>query len=282
MSESSSALACLECGKPIVDGQRWVHFPQCAAVMKLVRYGRSNVGEGTVYDPDGLTVEPDRFNRYRRQARIVGRFPSRAVRKEAHRRDGERCQFLDCTERGPMWIDWRADDPDQQRPVRADDLRTLCVDHHRAESLRRFGEGGHVARTRAAIWARIVSGDPLVLRDDESLWANRQNLRLLSNWPLASEQTGRDLKDWAEGFLQVSSEARLAVRGAEAELDDPTAGLDAAMDRLALPPRRRGHLVQAIRAMLLKSQADEATFEEMKRAVGRSRRGEAPDTHESP
>jgi hypothetical protein len=41
-----------------------------------------------------------------------------------------------------MWIDWRADDPDQKRPVRAEDLRTLCVDHRWAEPLRRFGEGG--------------------------------------------------------------------------------------------------------------------------------------------
>ncbi len=269
MSERSSALACLECGKPIPDGDRWLCPPQCTAVMTLVRYGRSHreVGPDPV-DPDGLDVEPDLLDRYRRRARIVGRFPSFRVRIAVHHRDRGRCQYPGCTERGATRTDWRADDPSLKR-VQAEDLRTLCVDHHRRESLRRFvGEGGQVARTGPAMWARIVSAKPLVLRDDESLWKDRKNLQLLSDWPLASEQTRRDLDDWIEALAEASTEANGVVG------DHPLgqlALLNAALDKLELPQRSKDHLVRAVHAVLLKWQADEATREAVRQELAPGR-----------
>jgi hypothetical protein len=101
MSESSGALACLECGQPIPDGQRWVHFPQCAAVMTLVRSGRSYLEKDPdPDDPDVLNADPDLLNRYRVQAGIVGLFPSFPVRRAVRRRDRGYCQYPGCTERG--------------------------------------------------------------------------------------------------------------------------------------------------------------------------------------
>ena len=261
MSESSGALPCLECGQPIPDGERWVHSPRCAAVMALVRYGRKHLEKDPdPYDPDVLDadVDPDRLNKYREQAGIVGLFPSLPVRRAVLRRDRGYCQYPGCTESEAMRIDWKSDDPNLNR-VQAKDLRTLCIVDHRKESLRRFvGERGEVARTGPAMWSRIVAAEPLVLRDDESLWRDPKNLALLRHWPLASEQTRRDLDDWVAAFAVVSSEA-----GGGAG-DHPLGQLDlvgAAFDRLHVPQRNKDNLVRAIHAVLLSWQADEATNE---------------------
>jgi hypothetical protein len=143
--------------------------------------------------------------------------------------------------------------------VRTADLRTFGDVHHRAESLQRFvGEGGQIARTGPAMWARIVSAEPLVLWDNEELWKEPKNRAFLSHWPLASEQTRRDWDDWVEALGVVSMEVGRAAG------DHPLGQLDllnAAFDKLQVPQRSRDNLVRAIHAVLLRWQADEATRE---------------------
>lgn len=271
MSESSNALACLECGLPIPHGERWVHSPQCAAVMALVRYGRLHREKDLdPDDPDVLDMDadPDRLNKYREQAGIVGLFPSLAVRRAVLHRDRGHCQYPGCTEPGAVRIDWKEEDP-SLRSVRARDLRTLCDVHHRGESLQRFvGEGGQVARTGPAMWARIVSAEPLVLRDDESLWKDPKNRAALSHWPLAPEQTRRDLDDWVAALAEASPDIDGAVDDAAQDW------LTAAFEKLGLPLRRRERLVRAIHAAMLKAQADEATLEALRQELAPWRDGQ--------
>ena len=265
MNETSGTLACLECGEPILDGSRWLCSARCAAVMTLVRYGRSNVEEGAhPIDPDGLSVDQDLLNRYRRKAGIIGRFPSLLVRQAVRGRDGGRCQDSGCAEREVTRTDWCSDDPVLTRPVRVSDLRTLCVGHHREVSLHRFvGKTGHVARTGPAIWARIVSLEPLAPRDNAALWSDRSDLRILTNWPV-TPQTRRDLHDWVEALGQLTSDAGSAPRVASRGPDDTEERLNAALDRLALPTRRRARLVRTVHALLLKWQVDEAPSDAMR------------------
>jgi hypothetical protein len=87
MSTISSRLVCLECGQPIPDGQRWLCSGRCRAVMRLVRYGRSHPEQGP--DP----ADPDLLNRQRRQAGIVGRFPTYETLVKARHHDHGQCQY---------------------------------------------------------------------------------------------------------------------------------------------------------------------------------------------
>ena len=264
MKDMQGSLACLECGEPIHDATRWLCSDRCAAVMSLVRYGRSDsTQDPKSADPDGLYVDQDILNRYRRKAGIIGHFPSVAVRQAVRGRDRGRCQHPGCTERGVTRTDWRSDDPVLTRPVRAGDLRTLCAHHHRDVSVRRFvGQRRYIARTGPAIWARIVSAEPLVLRDDPALWAEPSDRRLLTNWPV-TPQARRDLRDWLEALKQVPSTSAAVAPGGGEGLDDLEVRLNAALESLHLPIRRRERLVRTARALLLMWQADEGTREAM-------------------
>jgi predicted nucleic acid-binding Zn ribbon protein len=250
MSQSmEGALACLECGEPIPGSRRWVCSARCAAVLALVRNGRRKEAEGWYLDPELL-------RRYRRRAGkpgIVGRFPTISQRQRVTERDHHHCQFPGCETGDAHEIDWRADDPDLNS-LRADALRTLCSPHHRRESVRRFvAAGGQVAHTAPAIWARIEAANPLVPRDNQRLWDDPQNLRFLSQWPLASEESRRDLEDWVEA-LRDRPEGSHPVKDGDAR--DPDLDLlvqmNAAIDGLELPLRRQRRLVRAITAFLLR------------------------------
>jgi hypothetical protein len=227
MSETDGALACIECGEPIPGSATWVCTPRCNAVMALVRYGRTQFAAGS------YPVE-DRLNRHRREAEVIGRFPTWSVRNETVRRDKGHCQVAGCLEREVDMVDWRDDDPVLTRRVRAGDVRAVCPDHQRSESLRRFiGAQGRSARTAPAIWARIQTTEPLVARDCAALWNDPAYRGLLNNWPLASAETRADLDAW------------LAAIG---RLDGTVNASDAAIDQLEFTQRRRERLDRAIKA----------------------------------
>ena len=249
------ALACLECGELIPGSRRWVCSARCAAVLALVRNGRRKEAEGWYLDPELL-------RRYRRRAGkpgIVGRFPTITQRQRVRERDDHRCQFTGCEAGDAHEIDWRADDPDLNS-LPADALRTLCATHHRRESLRRFvAPGGQVAHTAPAIWARIEAADPIVRRDDQRLWDDPQNLRFLSQWPLASEESRRDFEDWVEALRDRPEGSHPVKHGDARDPDlDLLGQINAAIDRLELPLRRQRRLVRAIHAVVLRVHVDEA------------------------
>lgn len=231
----TSPVACLECGQPVVDGGGWLCSPRCAAVMALVRHGRS---------PRDLP-DPDQLNRLRRAGGIVGHFPTEQVQASVRSRDRHRCRYAGCGAAGER-LDWVTDDPDLRRRVRSGDLRTLCDQHHFEESRRRFvGPHGEICHTAPVTWARIEASEPLVLRDNPDLWADERALRLLRSWPLADRRTRRDVA------LFISAVARTP--------SDASDRLNAALDALNLPSRRRERLVRAIAAVLQAIQADEGT-----------------------
>ena len=117
------------------------------------------------------------------------------------------------------------------------------------------------------MWARIVAAEPLVLRDDESLWKNPKNLALLRHWPLSSEQSRGDLDDWVAALEKASPD----IGGAGGDpLQD---WLNVALEKLELPLRRRERLVRAIHAAMLKAQADEATLEALRQELAPGRDG---------
>jgi hypothetical protein len=264
MTEDDGALTCLECGQPITDGVGLVCLPRCAAVIRLVRYGRTH-GDRSL-DAD----DADRLNRLRREAEVLGHFPSSDAITGARQRDRRHCQFQGCSEREVEFIDWRSADPDLSRVVRADDLRTLCAVHQHDEAVRRFiGPLGQTARTAPAVWARMTAVQPLVLRDNEALWKSPRTFALLTNWPLDSSQTRRDFDAWISALLAAGSASRAEDAGSEVEPDGIEAWMNRALDSLALPVRRRDRVIRALDAWLLRLQADEATMEAARRMVNR-------------
>jgi predicted nucleic acid-binding Zn ribbon protein len=266
MNEKKHALACIECGEPIPGSASWVCSPRCSAVMNLVQYGRTS-RDGSLVWPD-----KDRLKRLGAQAGVIGHFPTWNAWVDLKDRDKERCQYEKCHAHPAEMIDWRDDDPVLTRPVRSEELRTICTSHQRAEALRRFvGVPGQVARTAPAIWARIEATEPLVLRDDVKLWTNSESWSLLHNWPLASETTRRDLHDWVEALGQVPPKSRRAAPDVVGGGPDDFVGeWNTALDRLSLPSRRRHRLVRAIHALMVQLQAVEGTREALYQSLSAS------------
>ncbi len=258
-----AGLDCLECGQAIPDERRWLCSARCAAVMAIVRYGRKRAaGE----DPDEEGLDDARLRRYaggatiEGEAPVIGQFPTQSVLEKVRVRDHHTCQYEGCQARGAHEVDYWARDPDLQRRPQARDLRTLCSVHHRSESLDRFvGALGRVAHTAPATWARIEAAEPLVLRDNHKLWTDR-NVRLLSAWPLASEETRADLERWIKVLGELPSKVRGASDGVP---PDPVAQLNTAVDQLGLRGRREKRLVRAIHALLLPPLVDEASNESL-------------------
>lgn len=254
-------LNCLECGQAIPGGRRWLCSDRCAAVMTLVRYGRKHLaGE----DPDEVGLDDTLVRRYAAQAGIVGRFPTQSLLGEVRDRDRHRCRFEGCNASADE-VDYLADDPDLKRRPRMEDLRTLCAIHHQQVSRQRFvGPLGRVAHTAPATWARIEAAEPLVLRDNQALWTDPASVRLLRDWPLASEEVRADFERW----IEVWGEARSEVHGAPGgDQPDPVAPLNAALDYLGLPLRRQKRLVRAIHSLLLAPLVDEATYESLRESL---------------
>jgi hypothetical protein len=269
-TRKQAVLTCLECGQAIPDGQRWLCSARCAAVMKLVRYGRKHAaGE----DPDETGLDDALLHRYRGQAGIVGRFPTQSLLDKVRGRDRRRCQYQGCDATGAA-VDYREDDPDLIRRPRADDLRTLCPSHHKSESRRRFVRAhGRIAHTAPATLARIESLEPLVLRDDQWLWDNPANLRFLRAWPLASKETRGDLERMVVALREVPDPPHPSQGD---DLEDPFVKLNAAIAKLNLLPRRELHLVRATDALILAHLVDEeADLESSLRSAARMMFGDA-------
>lgn len=252
----SSTLACLECGQPIAGARRWLCGARCSDVMKLVRYGRrSKAG-------DVSPIEDDRLRRFRREAAIEGRFPTKAVRRDVLDNDKHRCQL--CGAGGAEEVDYRLDIARPRQTVRTDDLRTLCSRCQRSESSRRFVDRrGRIAPTAPATWARIEAAEPLVPRDDQELWSSdapwglrRQGF--LRSWPLASPEARLDLDRWIQALGDRRPETEGDASGDAPPLED---WLNTALDSLGLPLRRQAHLVRAIHALVFTAQIDQSSRE---------------------
>jgi 5-methylcytosine-specific restriction endonuclease McrA len=245
-------LACLECGQPVAGARRWLCSDECAAVMMLVRYGR----RAKSHEPSA--IDEDRLRRYRSKAGIKVPFPSRMVLKAVLDRDKHRC--LVCGAGGADEVDYQADEPSAgPKAWGSKDFRTLCSGCHLSESRRRFvDDRGRVAHTAPATWARIEAAEPLVPRDAEGLWSSDEPWGLkrqgfLRKWPLASEQPRLDLERWVEALGERTTGAQGDASG---DSPDPVDQMNAAIDSLGLPLRRREHLVRAIDALLLAAQID--------------------------
>lgn len=242
MSEMSGALACLECGQPIPGNRSLVCSARCFAVINLVQYGRTNIRAGSTERPD-----QHRLNRLRRQADVRGHFPTWGVCTKVLERDRKSCQYPGCGRRDARMIDWESDYPVLDRVVRTRDLRTICAQHQEDEAVRRrfVDRHGQVMRTAPAIWARIDAANPLLRRDDASLWASTKNWSLLTRWPLISEATLRDLHN-----LSVAATSN----------GDWEVTINMPPDSVELPTRRRReHLVRVLNALAVRELADEAT-----------------------
>lgn len=226
---------CLECDRAVPDGRGLVCGPQCAAVMALVRYGRRQDRE--------MGLEPERVRPLKRRAKIIGRMPTDRVRRAVLARS-TRCEVDDCSA-PPEIVDFRLDDPDLQHLVRAEDLRTVCAQHHRSESLRRFvGPAGATARTAPALWARIWAEQPLVARDNEALWNAPLHTRLLTSAPGPGSVTQEDVERF-----------KAAVDAAADDPNDPTARINAALDQVRWTHRQRDTFVRALIARILATRA---------------------------
>ena len=263
MSGPGGLDACLECGRAITGSASLVCSAGCGALIRLVRYGRTR----KEWDND-----PDELNRLRRQAGVLGRFPTPRVVQRVLERDGNRCQVSACTARVATCVGWVDQDPNVRERVRVRDLRTLCDTHHASEDRHVFiGPSGQSARTAPAVWARMTADEPLVLRDDAAIWEDPSNLTFLSHWPLASAQTRRDLgaltaaiRDGRPGSRDRDAGDALSLEGAELRMN-------AALDSLALPARRRDRVVRAFYALILRLRADEVAVEAMGRVVSEAK-----------